>query len=761
MVKTHHREESEGTPNLRNKKMFKGSDTQTELSIFYLQDGRIKITRVKATNKWEALHVDGRKYATTYMLQDRFAEPGTNARSLHDDIAHALQCYYQWNNIPTTTPGKEILGLEKWNLLFQSALTKEQVPIFKQKINNHDKNRLKIQHLAACLALSDPEILFKAELKNDSLNVNNQTAAWRAAVAVLGSLYPDRSSQGKTIAITPDPKEKLGDNIKDKEEADISENPTEELPKSPPSLRNKKNKATISDHRRFEARFDLQLRLRPNENFTKTLIAATKKWYSEMKDTIDSKIILKKWWINSLAAEPLEKIVDWPDNLKDLNTYFNGSMAQVVTGAIIYLKVYVALDQAPERLTSNAGTELSPWYFQERWGCYKRTLTKSDYAENIGYLMYSSNFTDASTIMELNTEALKKLGYHKEVGGKIRPTAGVKLNKKFRDDYREKGGKWFNQYWQKLQIDTDKRNVREARKAMIKIWNSPEPQPGNSNYRFVPSDSALIISKTGQDKKLKAHSKHDFVVKTLCEIEAFDVLFLDKMEETSGITLRTFLMSLKHSETNEQLFHSVDKSQSLKADKDTMLTCTAYPEHETEAIALSAILPALTAHKLNNKCLEWFTPMGRLNSTSITFNEDGTSYTCTDDTVYDFVLEEKVNGKAEFYLEGIPKNMEAEKEAQQGRATGNMSVVSFGSDAQRADGSGSETEDSNSRKEKIRKSTDTAILKAKNSSLEIQLQDQFDATKELREQINLLKKLNLQQQENDTVVLNQEDEDTL
>ena len=80
-------------------------------------------------------------------------------------------------------------SIETWKHLFETTIRERENTIGSLQIRNKSQSRINIQQLAAGLAKSSPEVLFKAILKQGKLPDTQLTRVWRASIETLGSRY--------------------------------------------------------------------------------------------------------------------------------------------------------------------------------------------------------------------------------------------------------------------------------------------------------------------------------------------------------------------------------------------------------------------------------------------------------------------------------------------------------------------------------------------------------------------------------------------
>ena len=116
------------------------------------------------------------------------------------------------------------------------------------------------------------------------------------------------------------------------------------------------------------------------------------------------------------------------------------------------------------------------WYYTTFGDhCYKKPLRDSDQPMAIGWLLYTSNFTDMQHLTEMLTDELKTLGYDIPVGGKMKTHPGCKPSAEVRAaHFDDRSKSWHNQPWMTGQLEVDSSHATRAKKGLYEILNAKD-----------------------------------------------------------------------------------------------------------------------------------------------------------------------------------------------------------------------------------------------------------------------------------------------
>lgn len=157
-------------------------------------------------------------------------------------------------------------------------------------------------------------------------------------------------------------------------------------------------------------------------------------------------------------------------------------------------------------------TEMYWFYENNRGGLYPKPLDDSERPRQIGRLTYSGHFSEALSTQRIINNALKENNQDFQIGVKVRKA-----------DSRSMPGckiiidntlNWINRPHMTLALEADQSVHLDAKTAMIEMFNNRNhPPPGGLYYRFLPSNSILMISQKGSKDYSKTWDKHCETVK--------------------------------------------------------------------------------------------------------------------------------------------------------------------------------------------------------------------------------------------------------
>ena len=638
----------------------------------------IPVTPTPSTKLWKRLRTQLPSVGESFEPIHLFAEEG---RSLHNDASKATTLLAKTRKENPETVKKSNPPSEHWEALFTQATN-----------NSSSLNPKEITFLLTLLmdlSATNPRPIFDTfQTDKGLLRPTIITSLWQAAQSLCGSNYPHNPGKNLFQTKLPNPYKTALQTRENNTPTSLTPNPktpAKPTAKTPAKalqqttlqstpLTSNKNKPQIAS-RRFRERFDMKIYVDPTQaNPIQGFTSRIREWF-EMLKTYDPDLIILPWF-KSAKVKPILSPNDIPGDMKNLRHFFQRLSPK---SGILWTKVHLTTNQDPKDITSGPTTQLGWWYKDNDEGLYLRPLRDAEMTQDLGILAYTSNFTNGPHTMEIINKALKELGCKFPIGGKLRPIKSVKVTDKIKADHRAKGGTWQNQHWFALHLISDINHQRPAIRYLYKLFNQRDsPQPGGLKARFIPNEGIITMSSTATSKRFKMLNKHRAVIQSLRLIKIDSITQLDESTAETTHTLRSYLSSLKHSQSGKPLYHSIDLSTSFMDEGSNMVILTALPEHAEEASSLASVLPALCQQKLHPSTHEWFAIDALEYCDGVRFEKDSNRFHSQEDQIFDEMLEEDFGQAVTFQFEDLPSDLQEDKISTQGTSRDDGSFVSFG-----------------------------------------------------------------------------------
>ena len=541
--------------------------------------------------------------AKGYRETQLFGEEDT----LHEDVRKAIHIYTKKFGMDTAKQMKEIIHPREWHNIFKNALGKQN----KLTDTYDSEEKEKLQTLMAKLSRTDPAVFGQA-VKGDELIPSNMTTAWEGAKRTLGSDWAVKRPAAKSK-----PKAAVGFKTLDLE--------WEEAKRKKRKALKQTELQGLCKHRE---RFDMKIR--PNQEAKKASAGLHEKlqdWFSEVK-TIDPTAKIMPWKKGS-KAPLIDKPKDIPEDIKALRTYFERVGAGKKHS---WTKVQITMDEDPEKITSKYESEMEYWYQDDNDTLHIRPLRDSDDTAEIGYMIYTGNFTNVERFMKMVNDEAKKENFKGTLGGKVKRCWEIEVDEAERIKHKNsKRDAWKVQYWNLLHVIADRAEREQARDVLYEIFNNTNRKlPAGLVTRYIPVKDLATLLPMGIRARTHAFNKHVTSAMDLEVITAREILHMDEPDETTGKTLREFLTTIKSSISGRPLFHNIDRGTG-RMDSTTTMDIAVFSEHRSEAEPIAGVLPALCMQRLSPTTKKWFGGGALKRCEGVKFANRGNMFTTKED----------------------------------------------------------------------------------------------------------------------------------